>query len=385
MIRVLHLITRTNIGGPSVIVGSLIEDTAHPDIEQSIVRGSTSSEEGDYFDQSALASKIFTIAPLGRRVRPWDDLRALTLLVRHLKKTKPDVVHTHMAKAGAIGRVAGLIARVPVRVHTYHGHLLSGYFSPSVTKLIVLVERALRTITTHVVVVGQQVRRDLITAKVVDEEHSRVINPGITEFEVGSSTQARQALGLPAEGLIIAFVGRFAQIKRPDRFVQLARQLSSERNVHFLMVGDGPLLNEVRVSCASQSNVVFLPWQRDLGQLLAAVDVVVMCSDNEGVPLLLIEAGIAARPVVTTNVGSVSDVVVDGVNGLLVEREDQGALTSAVRRLIGDADLRKRLGESGRSCALRDFTVETANSEHAEMYRELVTTARAGRSARRPH
>ena len=385
MIRVVHLITRTNIGGPSVIVGSLLENKAHPDIEQSLVRGSTSIDEGDYFAHSDLASKIVTIAPLGRRVRPWDDLRALVLLVRHLRKTKPDVVHTHMAKAGAIGRLAAFIARVPVRVHTYHGHLLTGYFSPAITRLIVLVEKALRMITTHIVVVGHQVRRDLITAKVINEKHSRVINPGIAEFESGSPTHARQALGLPIEGVVVAFVGRFAPIKRPDRFVQMTQRLSAEPNVHFLMVGDGPLLGEVKTGCVGLHNVHFLLWQRDLAQLLSAMDVVVMCSDNEGVPLLLIEAGMAARSVVTTNVGSVSDVITDGVNGLLVNRDDEEALTNAVRRLVGDADLRARLGEAGRSRALRDFTTAIANSAHAEMYRELVTTARAGRLAHRQH
>ena len=384
MIRVVHIITRTNIGGPSVIVGSLLEDHTHPDIEQALVRGSTSIDEGDYFAHSALASKIVTIPPLGRRVRPWDDLRALVALVRYLRRTKPDVVHTHMAKAGALGRLAAFLARVPVRVHTYHGHLLSGYFSPVVTRLIVLVERALRMITTHVVVVGHQVRRDLIAERVLDEKCSRVINPGIAEFESRSSAAARQALGLPGEGVIVAFVGRFAQIKRPDRFVHIAHQLMSEPNVHFLMVGDGPLFVDIRNRSANLHHFHFLPWQRDLAQLLAAVDVVVMCSDNEGVPLLLIEAGMAARPVVTTNVGSVSDVVTDGVNGLFVDREDHEALASAVRRLTSSSDLRKQLGEAGRSRALRDFTVSIANAAHAEMYRELVTAARVGRSARHP-
>jgi len=367
-----------------VIVGSLLEDTAHPDIEQSLIRGSTSLAEGDYFAHSNLANKIVTVAPLGRRVRPWDDLRALVSLVRYLKTSKPDVVHTHMAKAGALGRLAAFIARVPVRIHTYHGHLLTGYFSPVVTKLFIVVERALRRITTHVVVVGHQVRRDLIAAKVVDEKRSRVINPGIVEFQSSLSTLARQALGLPAEGVVVAYVGRFAQIKRPDRFVQLARQLSTDPGIHFLMVGDGPLLGEVREACAGLPQMLFLPWQHDLPLLLSAVDLVVMCSDNEGVPLLLIEAGMASRPVVTTNVGSVSDVVADGVNGLLVDRDDQAALADAVRRLVDDADLRSQLGAAGRAHALRDFTVNIANSAHAEMYRELVTAARDGRSARRP-
>ncbi|MFM8866750.1 MAG: glycosyltransferase [Ilumatobacteraceae bacterium] len=384
MIRVSHIITRTNIGGPSVIVASLLGDTNHPDVEQSLVRGGTSSEEGDYFADSPLMAKIETVSALGRRVRPWDDVRVLFALVKHLRSTRPDVVHTHMAKAGALGRMAAFLARVPIRVHTYHGHLLSGYFGPTVTKAIVLVERLLQLVTTHTVVVGHQVRRDLIDAKVIKESTSQVINPGVERLDLVESRRARTELGLPADGVIVAYIGRFASIKRPDRFVNLARRMSNRADVHFVMVGDGPLLADTRHSSGDLSNVHFLPWQRQLGVILGAVDVVVMCSDNEGVPLLLIEAGLANKPVVSTRVGSVGDVVEDSVTGLLVEREDHEALRHAVELLVDDAALRERMGLAGHQRGVERFTTDIAVSAHAEMYRRLATDARGGRSARRP-
>jgi glycosyltransferase involved in cell wall biosynthesis len=384
LIRVTHVITRTNIGGPSVIVASLLSDTSHPDIEQSLVRGGTSSEEGDYFADSPLMAKIETVSALGRRVRPWDDVRVLFALVKHLRSTRPDVVHTHMAKAGALGRMAAFLARVPIRVHTYHGHLLSGYFGPTVTKAIVLVERLLQLVTTHTVVVGHQVRRDLIDAKVIKESTSQVINPGVERLDLVESRRARTELGLPADGVTVAFIGRFASIKRPDRFVNVARRMSNRADVHFVMVGDGPLLADTRHSAGELSNVHFLPWQRQLGVILGAVDVVVMCSDNEGVPLLLIEAGLANKPVVSTHVGSVGDVVEDSVTGLLVEREDHEALRHAVELLVDDAALRERMGLAGHQRGVERFTTDIAVSAHAEMYRRLVTDARGGRSARRP-
>ena len=384
LIRVSHIITRTNIGGPSVIVASLLGDTHQPDIEQTLIRGTTSSAEGDYFENSPLMSRIVTIGPLGRRVRPWDDIRVLVALVKHLRSTKPDVVHTHMAKAGALGRLAAFLARVPVRIHTYHGHLLSGYFSPTMTKAIVLVERLLQLVTTHTVVVGHQVRRDLIDAKVIEESTSQVINPGVERFDLVESHRAREELGLPTDGVIVAFIGRFASIKRPDLFVNVARRMSNRADVQFVMVGDGPLLADVRRSASELSNVHFLPWQRQLGVILGAVDVVVMCSDNEGVPLLLIEAGLANKPVVSTRVGSVGDVVEDGVTGLLVEREDHEALRHAVERLVRDPALRERMGLAGHQRAAEKFTTDLAVSAHAEMYRRLVTDARGGRLARRP-
>jgi len=384
LIRVTHVITRTNIGGPSVIVASLLGDTNHPDIEQTLIRGSTSSEEGDYFTGSPLMAKVKTVSALGRRVRPWDDIRVLIELVKHLRSTKPDVVHTHMAKAGALGRLAAFVARVPVRIHTYHGHLLSGYFSPRTTKAIVLVERLLQLVTTHTVVVGHQVRRDLIDANVIKELTSRVINPGVDQFDLVEARRARADLGLPVDGVIVAFIGRFAPIKRPDRFVDVARRMNNQAGVHFVMVGDGPLLEETRRSANDLPHVHFLPWQRQLGVILGAADIVVMCSDNEGVPLLLIEAGLAKKPVVTTRVGSVSDVVEDGVTGLLVEREDREALQHAVERLVRDPALRERMGLAGHQRVVEKFTTDIANSAHAEMYRRLVTDARGGRSAHRP-
>lgn len=384
LIRVTHIITRTNIGGPSVIVASLLGDTNHPDIEQSLVRGSTSSEEGDYFTDSPLIAKIETVSALGRRVRPWDDIRVLIALVKHLRSTRPDVVHTHMAKAGALGRLAAFIVRVPVRIHTYHGHLLTGYFSRTVTKAVVLAERLLQRITTHTVVVGRQVRQDLIDAKVIKEPTSLVINPGVEEIDLVEARRARADLGLPVDGVIVAFIGRFAPIKRPDRFVSVARRMNNQAGVHFVMVGDGPLLAQTRRSANDLPHVHFLPWQRQLGGILGAADVVVMCSDNEGVPLLLIEAGLARKPVVTTRVGSVSDVVEDGVTGLLVEREDRDELHHAVERLVRDPALRERMGLAGHRQAVEKFTTDVANSAHAEMYRRLVTDARGGRLAHRP-
>jgi len=384
VIRVVHVLTRTNIGGPSVIVASLLADDRNADIMQSVVRGVPRPDEGDYFAESPLQAHITTIAELGKRVRPWDDIRACISLIRFFRSTKPDVVHTHMAKAGFIGRLAAWCARVPVRVHTFHGHLLRGYFNPTVTRLIVIAERLLRVITTHTVVVGHAVRRDLIEAHIVAADRSTVINPGINQLEPVDAAVARRALGLPESGVIVMYVGRFAAIKRPDRFVELAHSMVGEAGVHFVMVGDGPLLTDTQAIAGP--NVAFLGWQRDLATLVSAADIVVMCSDNEGVPLFLLEAAMVGRPAVSTDVGSVRDVVEDGVTGLVVDNGDAMALTNAVQRLVRDTHLRAQLGTTARERARSSFTAHVGVDAHAALYRSLVaaTGARASRSARRP-
>jgi glycosyltransferase involved in cell wall biosynthesis len=168
------------------------------------------------------------------------------------------------------------------------------------------------------------------------------------------------------------YVGRLAQIKRPDRFLDLADDLSARSGATFALVGDGPLGDECRARIAPTANAVALGWQRDLGTLLGAADVVVLCSDNEGVPLLLIEAALAGRPVVTTDVGAVRDVVRDGETGVLVPTGDRGALATAVDTLLSDPALRDRLGSTARDRALREMTASAAVDRHVELYRTLV-------------
>lgn len=372
MIRVVHVITRTNIGGPAVIASSLLSDGRHADVQQSLVRGTPGADEGDYFDGSPLLDRTTTVHGLGRSPKPLDDLRALVSLIRLLRRERPDVVHTHMAKAGVLGRIAAAVARVPVRIHTFHGHLLHGYFGAFATRVVVATERLMRRITTHSIVVGSTVHRDLVEARVVDARRSSVINPGIEPFTLADRLEARNALGLPVDGDVVMYVGRLAQIKRPDRFLDLADDLAGHGSAMFALVGDGPLGDECRARTARMPNAVALGWQRDLGTLLAAADVVVLCSDNEGVPLLLIEAAIAGRPVVTTDVGAVRDVVRDGDTGALVPAGDRAALAGAVRSLLADPDLRARLGATARDRALRELTAAAAVDRHVELYRMLV-------------
>ena len=368
VIHVVHVVTRTNIGGPSVILDSLLAD-ASGDIRYTIVRGETDESEGDYFADRRQDSRFVTIPGLGRSISPLSDLTAFFRLVSTLRSLAPDVVHTHMAKAGVVGRLAAWVARVPVRVHTYHGHLLYGYFSPVKTKVVVLIERLLGLITTHAVVVGSAVRRDLIDAHIVSDERSSMIPPGISD--VGRDTIADRCGATPGKRLV-GFVGRLTSIKRPDRFVDMASIVSAGRHdVEFLIVGDGPLGDEVRSTVASLPAVHVIGWRREIPPILAALDVLVLCSDNEGIPLTLIEAAQCGVAVVTTDVGSVRDIVEDGQTGLVTETTPE-ALAAAVTQLLDDPALRAKFGSAGRERALSAFGVQTAQRRHRELYLRLV-------------
>lgn len=371
MTSVLHVLTRTNVGGPSAIISALLDEAVRTGTHVEVARGATTDEEGDFFAGDPRADRFHDVAGLGRRVRPFDDLTALIALVRLMRRLRPDVVHTHMAKAGALGRLAALIAGVPVRVHTYHGHLLTGYFSPNVSRVVSMVERVLARFATHSVVVGSTVRDDLIRARILSASRSSVIPPCVPAPTALDRASARAELGLSGEGPVIGFVGRLSGIKRPDRFIDLAR-LAEHRlpEARFVLAGDGPLSASLRAAAADRDNVVFLGWRPDVGNVLAACDIVVLCSDNEGSPVTLIEAAYLGIPTVAARVGSVDEIVEHGVGGVLVQADDVDAYLAAIEAVLsGSITLDTRL--ASRRAAER-FTPSNAADAHERLYRDLL-------------
>lgn len=367
MIRVVHVLTRTNIGGPSVMLVDLLDGLDERRFTQTIVRGAAVAEEGDYLADRAVRAEVVTIGGLRRAPGFVSELRSLFVMVRTLRRLRPDIVHTHMAKAGVIGRIAGVLAGVPVRIHTFHGHLLRGYFPPLVTRVVVLVERILRRITSHALVVGEATRRDLVRARIVIESRSSTIMPAARPIVARERSAARTALGLPLDAVIVGFVGRLTGIKRPDRFLRIATAVPEAT---FVMFGNGPLHAEVRRDAADLGNVRLLDWNDDIGLVFGALDLVVLTSDNEGVPVSLIEAASMAVPVVATDVGGVREIVDDAVSGFVAA--DDAGLALAVRRLVDDPELRRSMGDRGaamitRRCAMADYL-----SAHAALYERLA-------------
>lgn len=367
MIRVVHVMTRTNIGGPSVMLVDLLDGLDVQRFTQTVVRGAAVAEEGDYFADRAVRAEVVTIDGLRRAPGFVSELRSLFVMVRTLRRLRPDVVHTHMAKAGVIGRIAAVVARVPVRIHTFHGHLLRGYFPPPVTRVVVTVERILRRVTSHALVVGEATRRDLVRAGIVTGARSTTIMPAARMLVARERSAARTALGLPPDAVVVGFVGRLTGIKRPDRFLRLA---ASVPGATFVVFGNGPLYAEVRRDAADIPNVHLLDWNDDIGLVFGALDVVVLTSDNEGVPVSLIEAASLAVPVVATDVGGVREVVEDSVTGFVVS--DDAGLVSAVRQLVDDPELRRSMGARGAAMITHRCAMAGYLAVHAALYERLA-------------
>ena len=342
-----------NVGGPAELLVQLLEGL--PD--QALLTGEVDEGEADHLVLRSPQTPFMRVPGLGRSPRTLDDARALAFLIAEVRRRRPDVVHTHTAKAGALGRVAARAARVPVVVHTFHGHLLHGYFSKRATQAVVATERALAHGTDRLVAVGEQVRDDLLAQRVGRPAQYAVIPPGVRLPTPPTRLAARRQLGVAPEATVVASVGRLIGIKRPDRMLAVAARLPQ---VIFIVAGEGPLLEQMRRE--APPNVRFLGWRRDVEVVHAAADVALLTSDNEGMPLSLIEAALCGTPAVSTDVGSAREVVVGET-----APADPDALAAAVLRVAqGD------LGELARQQAHSRFSPQAMLAAHARMYEELV-------------
>jgi glycosyltransferase involved in cell wall biosynthesis len=371
-LRVMRVIARMNIGGPAVQVTALMRGLDPERFEQRLYTGSVGPDEADHVDSRAPDVPVFRLPALGRAVRPGDDLRALRELTIAMRVFRPHIVHTHTAKAGALGRVAAGLARVPARVHTYHGHLLHGYFSPRTTGMVVRAERWLARYTDRLVAVGGRVRDDLLAAGIGRAEQYAVVPPGTALPAPPPRAEARRRLGLPPNGPVVAYVGRVTRIKRPDRFLAVAREVRrAVPTVRFVVCGEGDLASTLASETRLDGALHPLGWRADIETVYAAADLVVLTSDNEGMPVSLIEAGQAGVAVVATDVGSVAEVVRDGETGLLAA-PDIAALARHTVRLLNDARLRRQMGERARAWTVSRFGAERLVDDIHSLYAEIA-------------
>ena len=372
----MRVIARMNVGGPAVQVSGLMRGFNSIDFDQRLFTGFCASDEADYIDTIASDIKAVRIDGFGRRVNLSGDLHALFSLVKEIRKFKPHVIHTHTAKAGFLGRIASILSlHRSIRVHTFHGHLLNGYFGALKRSLVILAEKLLAVTTHQLLAVGDKVRKDLLTAGVGNPMKFGLMPPGL---EIGPLLNKKDALvtySLSRRTLHCAYIGRVTKIKRPDRFLDVARELK-ERGVgiEFFMAGDGDLLEYCKERIAREDlPVKILGWQNNIELVLSAADFVVLTSDNEGTPLSLIQAGMAGLPVVTTRVGSVPEVVLDGTTGIVTSLNVLD-IADALEKLAGSDDLRARMGVAAKEFTLANFGVMRLVNDHEVLYKKLISS-----------
>lgn len=378
--RVMHIVTRLNVGGAARQIRLLNAGLPERGFEPFVVSGREGAREGRLAVDGANA---VVVPSLVREMRPIDDVRAFRSIAHLLREQRPFLVHTHLAKAGTIGRIAARRSGTPVLVHTFHGHVLRGYFSPAVSRALLEVERRLASRTDALVAVSHHVRDELLELGIGSPERWRVIPVGIAldmyADTEGARATARTRLDLPTAGPLVGIVGRLVPIKDLDTFLRgAARLAASHDDAAFVVAGDGELRPalEARARSLLGKRVRFLGWVEDLSALYAALDVVVLTSRNEGTPVSLIEAGAAGRPVVATRVGGVSEVVDDGATGWLVSQGDDGALSARVARLLERPEEAAAFGEAAKALVADRFSAARTVEAHADLYRELLERRR---------
>lgn len=373
-VRVLRIIARMNVGGPAVQISGLMRDFDPEIFEQKLLTGYCAADEADYLEKLAVDVKAIRIDGLGRSIKPRADITSLFKIIKEIRRFKPDVIHTHTAKAGVVGRIASILSgQKSIRVHTFHGHLLHGYFGPGKTKLVILVEKFLALFTEQLLAVGKQVQDDLIAAGIGNSKKFAVMPPGLQLAHVPNKHDARKELGLDQNEIYCAFIGRITQIKRPDRFLDVAAKTRADNvKVHFIVAGAGELLQECQNRVAAENlPITFLGWREDIEVVLAAADFVILTSDNEGTPLSLIQAGMVGIPVVATNVGSTNEIVVDGKTGFLTDLSvDQ--LANAVTKVATDNDLQAQMGAAGKEYTMARYGVDRLVKDHQDLYLRLL-------------
>jgi glycosyltransferase involved in cell wall biosynthesis len=384
-VRVLRVIARLNMGGPALHVAYLSHGLRDRGYDTTLVAGTLArGEDSMAYVAEELGVRVETLSELSREISPLQDTRAVLHLARLIKQKRPQILHTHTAKAGAVGRVAALLAgdaRPPIIVHTFHGHVLRGYFNPVQTLGFRLLERWLARISTTLVAVSPQVRDDLVRLGVAPSEKFAVIRLGIEldeRIDTGGEARAatRRVLGVPSDVFLVGWIGRMTPVKNTDEVIRALRLLH-DRGVDawLCMVGDGPDRDRLE-RLASELGVVrrclFPGYQEAVARFYAAFDALVLPSVNEGTPVSAIESLAAQRPVVATRVGGVPDVVEDGEDGYLVELGATEKLADGLERLARNPELREQFGRAGRERVLRRYAVERLVDDVDRLYRGLL-------------
>lgn len=373
-IRVLRVIARMNVGGPAIQITGLMTQIPQEEFSQLLVTGYCEEDESDYLEAHDISIPLFRIRSLGRSLNFLHDVSAFFELRKVMKQFRPDIVHTHTAKAGLLGRLASLSTfDGHIRVHTFHGHLLHGYFSNFKTRIVILIERILALTTDAIIAVGHNVKDELLAQGIGHPSKFEVIGPGLTVESLPVRAKAEQSLGLNSNRFNVTWIGRAVKVKAPLRIVDMAK-ISLDRNldIEYLVVGDGPLIESMKQEVSRYNvPVTFLGWQDNVERVLAVSDVVLLTSENEGTPVALIQAQMAGLPVITPNVGSASEVLLHGTTGFC-EPYSAEEYVNRIRELMADERKRLEFGEAAKVFAYKKFSLQNLIDSHTALYQELI-------------
>lgn len=380
-IKVVRIIDRLNIGGPAIHCILLSAYLNPQKFSTTLITGNVSSFEGDMSYFARQHNIQWQVIPnLGREISLLHDLKTCWQLFKILRKEKPQIIHTHKSKAGALGRFVALLLGIPIRIHTFHGHVFHGYFGKWKSRLFIFIERILAYFTSRIIVISQQQLQEISLQYHIAPAHKFSVIPLGFDFDKFSKLHLsqgwlRQKFNIAQNEIIVGIVGRLTAVKNHFMFLEVAQNLK-QQNAPFRMViiGDGELRPELEAKTKQlglEGYVIFTGWLQNPCEIYADLDIVALTSLNEGTPVTLIEAMYCGKPVVATNVGGISDFIQSGVHGILVPSQDIANFAKAII-LLQNKDLQREYGQAGKHVATK-FAIERLLSDIEKLYIELIS------------
>ena len=388
-ITVMHIITRMDMGGSAqntlltclgldksrfrvTLVTGLSRESCMTRPETEAVNRMTAEAEQQGVD-------IIRVPFLVRSLHPVNDVLAFCALWGIIRRKKPDIVHTHTSKAGILGRWVAWLARVPVIVHTPHGHVFYGHFAVFFSKLFLITEKLTASLTHKLIALTKGERDDYAALKLFAPERMEIIHSGVDlavfKNNGNRAGKVRRELGIPEDARVVGTAGWLLPIKNPQGLLEAMMPLLSDRpDLYLVFVGKGelePVLRQAALENGLTDRVVFTGWRRDIPDVMRAFDVFALLSLNEGMGRVVVEAMASGKPVVAANVGGIPDLVCHGENGYLVDPRDMVALRDAVERLLGDERLRETMGKRGRETA-EGFGLSAMISKIEALYESVL-------------
>lgn len=362
--KTLQVIARVNRGGTARWLEELVGGLRSNGHEVLLAAGYV--QKGETEDQIFNELDGIRIENLGRSISILSDLKSIFEVRKILIDMKPDLINTHTAKAGLIGRLAAasILRNRPTIVHTYHGHLLYGYFPKWKSNVLILIEKFLASLSNVLIAAGDKVKSDLIESGIGKENQYFVARPGVEILRLEPRKLILTRMDIEDGAVIVGWLGRLAPIKRPDRVIEIAKDLN---DTIFLIGGDGELLSSLEIDLPK--NVRLLGWTRP-EEMWAISDIALLTSDNEAQPISLIEASLAGLPVVAENVGSVSEVVNSEETGLLVSNHVERI--QALKSLISSPELRNKMGAAGKKYCAEKFGPQQFLDSHLKAYETAI-------------
>ena len=375
MVKIVSVVSRMNVGGVATVLLGFIESLDQNFFEHTLITGVCEENEIDLVSKTDFKVNIVYLPRMKKSISLISDLIIIYQIRKILRELNPDIVHTHTSKAGFVGRVSALtLFKKPYLVHSFHGHVLSGYFSKLKSILFLGIEKLLSTKTDILVADSKHVKSDLLAKGIGNNSVWKVVPPGIRKQPIIDLDTVRDQLLIPREVFLICWIGRFTKIKDPflavESFVKFEQKAS--KKVCLLMVGDGELFEPVNNLVKQiNSNIKLVGWKTNVSAYLAVADLLLLTSLNEGFGLVVAEAGWYGKPTLSTKSGGVNEFINDGVTGFLVGSKPVQIATTMLK-LHNDQKLLTEVGKKAKAQTMESYSSEIFAKKHQQIYLNLI-------------